>query len=171
MRAFLAIPVAGTEALLDELRGAARDVRWVRAEGMHLTLHFWASLDESDVQRVVGAAAAPVRAAASYRAQLGGLGSFPGVLWLGMSQGAAETVALQRDVERALAAAGFEVERRSFHPHVTVGRVRGRLRSLPRVEVALPPFTVEHVHLYRSHPGPGGSRYEVIETLPLSASR
>lgn len=171
MRAFLAIPAPPAEALLDELRGAIPDVRWVRAGGLHLTLHFWASLADADVQRVVDAAAEPVRGATPYRAQLGGLGTFPGVLWLGLAQGEVETAALQGGVERSLSAAGFETERRAFHPHVTVGRPRGRLRDVPRVEVALPAFTVQHVHLYRSHPGPGGTRYEVLATLPLSASR
>jgi 2'-5' RNA ligase len=93
------------------------------------------------------------------------------VLWLGMQRGAAETAALQRAVDEALAAAGFGPEPRAFHPHVTVGRPRARLRHVPHVDVELPPFIVERVHLYRSHPGAGGSRYEVLETLPLSASR
>ncbi len=187
MRAFLAVPVtppaleAGA-ALLDDLRRAVPGVRWVRPEGLHLTLHFWASLPEDDAARVVDAARAAVHATPPYPAALGGLGAFPRdgderVLWLGMAEGTAATAALQEAVESALGAAGFEPEPRRFHPHVTLGRPRTRLDAAARArwrsvaDAALPPFTVDAVLLYRSHPGPGGSRYEVLERLPLSASR
>jgi 2'-5' RNA ligase len=177
VRAFLAVPVPGAEALLDDLRGRIAGVRWVRPEGLHVTLHFWASLPEDDVRRVADAAREPVLRTPPFDAALGGLGTFPErgdarVLWLGLSHGAAQVVALQRSVESALAAAGFEREPRAFHPHVTLGRPRTRLDGAwRRADVALPPFTVRDVVLYRSHPGAGGSRYEVLERLPLSASR
>lgn len=187
MRAFLAVPVtppaleAGT-ALLDELRRAIPAVRWVRPEGLHLTLHFWPSLGEDEVARVVGAAREAVQGAPRYEARLGGLGAFPRdgderVLWLGMSEGQAETAALHEAVEGALEVAGFECEARGFHPHVTLGRPRGRLdaasrrRWKERGEVALPPFAVREVLLYRSHPGQGGSRYEVLDRLALREGR
>ena len=185
MRAFLAIPVtspaleAGTELLAD-LHAAIRAVRWVRPEGLHLTLHFWPALDDCDVLRVVEAAREPVLRRARYAMTLGGLGAFPHdgderVLWLGMGSGEAQTVALQGDVETALDRAGFPREPRAYHPHVTLGRPRARLDSAARArwrgfaDLALPPCTVEEVRLYRSHPGAGGSRYEVLERLQLAA--
>jgi 2'-5' RNA ligase len=186
LRAFLALPVtspaleAGTR-LLDELRASLPEVRWVRPEGLHLTLHFWPDLREDRVTRLLDAASAPLRNAAPFDMALGGLGAFPRdgderVLWMGMRQGEAQAVALQDDVEQALDAAGFPGEQRAFHPHVTLGRPRQRLDGDARrrwrafAEAALPPCAVRDVVLYRSHPGPGGSRYEVLQRLPLSVS-
>jgi RNA 2',3'-cyclic 3'-phosphodiesterase len=187
VRAFLAIPVtspaleAGT-ALLDELRRSVGEVRWVRPEGLHLTLHFWANLHEDNVARVLQAAAAALDGTAPYPAELAGLGAFPRdgderVLWLGMREGQQRTVALQGAVERALESAGFPMEQRAFHAHVTLGRPRQRLDADARrrwrgfAGTVLPPCAVREVLLYRSQPGPGGSRYEVLARLPLSASR
>lgn len=187
MRAFLAIPVVrpaldtGT-ALLGELREALPEVRWVRPEGLHLTLHFWPNLHEDNAARVLHAASVPLQRIAPYIAEFGGLGAFPRdgderVLWLGMRGGLAQSVALQNDVEGALDAAGFPREQRAFHPHVTLGRPRQRLDADARrrwrgfAGAALPPCSVGEVLLYRSHPGAGGSRYEVLDRLPLSASR
>ncbi len=186
LRAFLALPVsspaleAGTR-LLDELRASLPEVRWVRPEGLHLTLHFWPDLREDRVTRLLDAASAPLRNAAPFEMALGGLGAFPRdgderVLWMGMRQGEAQAVALQDRVEQALDAAGFPREQRAFHPHVTLGRPRQRLDDDVRrrwrafAEAALPPCAVHDVVLYRSHPGPGGSRYEVLQRLPLSVS-
>jgi 2'-5' RNA ligase len=70
---------------------------------------------------------------------------------------------------------GFLVEQRAFTPHVTLGRPRTRLDAAARrrwqgfAGETLPAFAVEEVRLYRSHPGPGGSRYEVLARLPLGA--
>jgi len=183
VRAFLAIPVtppalAEGALLLDRLRSALPDVRWVRTEGLHLTLHFFATLGDGEVDTVARAAGDAAAQASPFAAQLGGLGCFPRdgderVLWIGMLAGAGETAAVQAHVERNLEAAGFAREARAFAPHVTLGRPRARFTEAQRrrwselAAAALPPFTAETVRLYRSHPGPGGSRYEVLATVPL----
>ncbi len=186
MRAFFAIPVAPPALdegvhLLDALRAALPEVRWVRPEGLHLTLHFFEHLEEDVVDIVVDAVRTAVQGAECYTAQLAGLGCFPRegderVLWIGMSQGAAESAALQQRVAAALQAVGYEPERRDFTPHVTLGRPRQRFDSAGRrrwqrfADSALAPFAVEELVLYRSQPGPGGSRYQALARLPLAAS-
>jgi 2'-5' RNA ligase len=187
VRAFLAIPVQppaldGAVQLLGRLRSGFDDVRWVRDEGLHVTLHFFASLPEDDVPRVTGAVRDAVATAQPFTAQLGGLGVFPRegderVLWIGMRDGVEQTAALRENVDAALEAAGFPGEHRPFRPHVTLGRPRRRFtaaecdrwRSLAAT-VDLPPFRAGEVSLFRSQPSPGGSRYQVLERLPLGVS-
>jgi 2'-5' RNA ligase len=77
-----------------------------------------------------------------------------------------DLVSLQADLVAGLASAiGFEAERRSFAPHVTVGRVRrgtpiDTRRALdPAPELAFAPAALT---LYRSHTGAGGARYEPL---------
>ena len=186
MRCFLAVPVEGTAldagvALLDRLRAALPRVRWVRTEGLHLTLHFFASLAGEEVPRVLAAAADATAGVTPFTLTLDGLGCFPRdgderVLWIGARDGAAETVALQRRVEDALGTAGFQREERAFAPHVTLGRPRQRFDAPDRTrwqrfaDETLPGFGVHEVLLYRSHPGPQGSRYEVIGRVSLDAA-
>ena len=63
---------------------------------------------------------------------------------------------------RPPAALGEELER-PFWPHVTLIRVRkGRRPEAPRPPGDLAPFTPPALTLYRSHPGPKGSRYEAL---------
>lgn len=187
VRAFLAVPVMppalddGVQ-LLDRLRSALPEVRWVRSEGLHLTLHFFASLRDDDVAAVLDAARAATTGHTASTAQLGGLGCFPRdgderVLWIGMLEGADHLTALHRDVETHLAVRGFATEDRAFTPHVTLGRPRQRFSDAQRRpwqdlrDTELRPSTVDRVSLYRSHPGPGGSRYEVLaDVLLLSAA-
>ena len=183
VRAFLAIPVTSPareagSALLEELRAALPEVRWVRPEGLHLTLHFWPDLREERIPGLLDATQGPVGQAAPFAIVLGGLGAFPGggderVLWLGMQTGETLAVALQAEVERALDTAGFPREQRAYHPHLTLGRPRQRLDDDARrrwrsfAGASLGASEAREVLLYRSHPGPGGSRYEVLARLPL----
>lgn len=183
VRAFLAIPVTPPAfdegvRLLDRLRGALPEVRWVRGKGLHLTLHFFEDLSDDLAGTVVEAARTASRDVGAYQAQLGGLGCFPRqgderVLWIGMQQGHDETASLQGNVEDALHAAGLAREQRPFRAHVTLGRPRRRFDTATRrcwqrfAEESLPPFTVAAVQLYRSHLGAGGSRYEVLDSAPL----
>src|SRR5439155_1359952 len=81
---------------------------------------------------VAGVGAAIERIAgeiAPFPVTLGGVGGFPGpgaprVVWVGVTEGAADLVALHARVEAALALVGIAPEGRAFHPHVTLGRAR-----------------------------------------------
>ena len=76
---------------------------------------------------------------------------------------------LQATVAADMARCGFppkDPEPRPYHPHVTLARYHGPLR-LTKSEQALPlfpqlSFTDDTVNLYRSHPGPTGSTYEIL---------
>jgi 2'-5' RNA ligase len=73
-------------------------------------------------------------------------------------------------VERLTGAALYEPERRTFRPHLTVARVRGkanvRLGALP--DPPDEPLRPAGVVLYRSDLSPGGARYTPLIRAPLA---
>jgi 2'-5' RNA ligase len=79
--------------------------------------------------------------------------------------------ALQARLSAALAAAGlYTPEKRAFHPHATVARLRPRAR--PRdPDGTLEPvaFHPDAVTLYVSRLHPSGARYEPLAQAPLAA--
>ena len=102
-----------------------------------------------------------------------------GPLWLSPRRPHVLTVALE-DPSEGLAriqaavldamvrSAEHEAEGRAFRPHVTVARVRGRLRPF---ELPAPPVLAFHppaVTLYRSVLGSGPATYEPVTSVPLS---
>jgi 2'-5' RNA ligase len=93
----------------------------------------------------------------------------PHVLTVGLDDPSGELATIQASVLDALVRhAGHEADRRSFRPHVTVARVRGRLRPF---ELPSPPtleFRPPAVTLYRSVLGRGPATYEVVASVPLS---
>ena len=110
---------------------APRSVRWVRPEGIHLTLKF---LGDTPLDRIEAVKDAVSRAADSVRPftfAVGGLGCFPNtrrprVVWVGLQEVTGNLSQLKRAVETEVAPLGFPTEKRAFHPHLTLGRVNRR---------------------------------------------
>jgi 2'-5' RNA ligase len=106
-----------------------------------------------------------------------GLGAFPKpnrarVMWIGTGRGARELGDIAALVEDAVVVAGFEPERRQFRSHLTVSRLRPEqdvqsfVDVVPAADVRMP---VREIAVIRSHLGPEGARYEVLDRLPLKS--
>ena len=82
MRAFLALPipadiVAYLKEVIGRLERRTEGVRWVRDEGIHITVKFLGEIEEAMAERM-RSALAPIGAAfGPFRARLGGLDAFP----------------------------------------------------------------------------------------------
>lgn len=179
VRTFVALELdTAMRARLVELIGTLRDgitgIRWVRPEGLHLTLRFL-GYGSADTLEALGptlrqeAGKCPAGAA-----EVSGLGTFPEkgrarVLWIGISVPEA-VLRLQKACERAAVAAGFEPEPRPFRPHLTLGRWKD-----PAPRPALPPAdlgrtALDTLVLYRSQPASTGSLYTPLNRFPLAGA-
>ena len=167
VRTFIAVELPGAvrEILFGvarRLRGQVGGVRWVRPEGIHLTLKFLGDVEAERIPDVVSAAQAVAREVAAHTLRTTQLGGFPSrgrarVLRVGL-EGDVEALAdLQGRMDGALVGLGFEKERRGFSPHLTLGRARKQPVSLP--EDVLDPeavsFRVERVTVMKSDLQPG----------------
>ena len=135
VRSFIAVelPSAARDAVervMRDLRATAGDgVRWVRPEGIHLTLKFLGDIDVDSVPAISTALDRCAAFAAPFDLIVEGVGVFPNarrprVVWVGLGRALESLQGLQQSVERELEALGFARERRAFTPHLTLGRVR-----------------------------------------------
>lgn len=166
---------------IEELKVYRADVGWVRPENLHLTLRFLGEQGERELERAREALGEAAAQASPFAVGLKGLGAFPlrgrpRVVWVGVAEGADRLVGLQAAVEAALAVRGFHPEERPFHPHLTIGRVRGS-RGVEALSAALGEeqvfgeAEVTALHLMRSDLHPTGARYSVLGGFPLGAER
>lgn len=179
MRAFLAVvpppaALAPLVAAVDALRGPG--ATWVPPERLHVTLAFLGEVPDAVAARVGERVGTAVRDVAPFSVAVAGGGAFPRparprVLWAGVTGDTGALAALARVTRREARAAGADVERAAFVPHVTVARVRARdydgtaaVRALDGV--AGEPWPVTEVVLMRSVLGPRPS-YEQVVSLPL----
>lgn len=178
-RLFLALPLpepvrVTIEALIDpELPG----VSWTRPEQLHLTLRFLGDVAADAIAPLIERLAT-VRVA-PFLLPIEGTGAFPPkrdphVLWVGLGRADPRLLQLRQRVDDAILAAGVPVDLRTFHPHVTVGRVSARgavsatrwLRS--HAGFAAPLFQVEAFDLFASELLPTGARHTLKQRFPLA---
>lgn len=187
MRAFIAISLP--DSVLQEiaeaqerLRGSGLNIRWVRKEGIHLTLKFLGEIDWGDVERIHSAMDLSSKAFSPLTLRGDGIGVFPDlkrprVVWVGVSGDVQAAQALQGDLEFRLDNIGFPKENRPFKCHLTMGRVKGRLDH-DKLIAALEglkgfqtvPFTAESVILFQSDLRPQGAIYSRLAEVRMGES-
>lgn len=189
-RLFIAVPLppeATSEiaALVARVRaegvpGGGRDVRWVRLDGLHLTLRFLGPTLDDRLVPAVEAVRAAAGSAASFDASIGGAGAFPSAnrpraLWLGLRMGEPELADLALTVDRALRAAGWELEAKTYVAHLTLARADGitagsaiGARLVTEAAGMDLRFRVAQIGLFESLTGGGPARYEPLEMVDLS---
>ena len=191
-RLFVAVPLPDDAAeavrsVVDEVRAeplpaGARDVRWVRLDGLHFTLRFLGPTREDRIEPTAAAVRTVAAAAAGpFDLELGGAGTFPAqgrprALWIGIAEGADRLGRLATELDAALVAAGWPSEPRPFRPHLTLARsdgvaagtlVAGRLANVmgDRRIVA----RVDRLGLFESVTGGGPARYVPVTSEPMAA--
>jgi 2'-5' RNA ligase len=171
---------------IDALKRAGIDenVRWVRPEGIHVTLKFLDAVEPARVEAINTALRVGAQHAKPFELSPLALGSFGGrrnlrVVWVGVGGDTEALSALAADVERALVPLGFPTESRAFNPHLTLARVRDEAAPADRERIAamlqrvnVPAFTsfhVKHLSLMQSTLGRGGATYRALSTFSLGA--
>jgi RNA 2',3'-cyclic 3'-phosphodiesterase len=169
--------VDGVRAL--ELPSGARDVRWVRMEGLHLTLRFLGPTPDARIEPTRVAVASAVTDAEPIEAELGGVGTFPPgprprTLWIGLTRGTEAITALAERVDAELVTAGWPSDPRPIRPHLTLARSDG-VHVAPLVAERLAaalgerriPLRLDTIGLYESVTGEGRARYLALERTRL----
>jgi 2'-5' RNA ligase len=154
------------------LRAVAPGVRasWDREEKLHLTLKFFGDTAEDRIQQLKDALERAASQLNSFELAIRGTGAFPPsglprVLWLGVTDSSGSLSEFHRRIEDECERQGFTRERKRFHPHLTIARLRSpegarRIASLHKsMEFETVAFTVTEIVLIKSELSPQGSRY------------
>jgi 2'-5' RNA ligase len=184
MRTFIAIDLdreikERLTSLIQELDKVSKKIKWVRKEGMHLTLKFLGEIEEKKIPEVESILKDISSTSPPFLLSLKGTGTFPRgrktprVLWVGIeeSQGLKD---LQSKLEEELEKRGFPREKREFHPHLTLGRVRrhsylgGILSSLENnKEYDFGEMEVKKISFFQSVLKPTGAEYKILLEFDL----
>ena len=179
IRLFVGIPLpANVRTLLSNLGATIPGARPVPAEQIHLTLRFIGETETGhflDIkERLEELESRPLTTG------IRGVGHFPPrgkprVVWAGL-ESAGDIIILRNRINYLLKLGGVEPERRKFHPHVTMARLKDshpeRLAAFLQTNALLqsPPFVVDQIILYSSRLLPDGAVHYVEAAYPLAAA-
>jgi 2'-5' RNA ligase len=194
-RLFVAVPVEGSvRAAVGELMArlagpdasieerSAGQPRWVRVEGLHLTLRFLGATPDVRQAELAAAIEAAALGEPAFTVALSGGGAFPNeryprVLWLAIAEGAPQLQSLALRLNTELARLGWTSDDRPFQAHLTLARTDGvpgaddAARRLIRASSDLRlAWKADRLVLYKSVLGRGPTWYEVVAEAQLATS-
>jgi 2'-5' RNA ligase len=164
------------ETLARRATAASVPIRWLAPATYHVTLKFLGWARPEVVPAVVDAVRAATASVAPFSFATARLGAFPSrekasVVWAGAEASALGRLATA--LEDACAPLGFAREKRPFHGHVTLGRLREpRTVSdvlLPFAEQVFSETRVQVVTIYESLTKSTGSEYLSVAKIELEA--
>jgi len=179
-RIFLALRLdEQTRMLLSGLGSQVEGAKLVADEQRHLTIRFIGEVEGTtllDIKEHLKELSAP-----PVSLSINGVGHFPPrgkprVLWTGVET-SAELMVLRNRVNHILRCCGTPADKRKFHPHITLARLKNS--SPHRVaqflsqnsRLKLPTFTVHKVTLFSSILSAKGAKHFVEEEYPLLPNR
>jgi 2'-5' RNA ligase len=199
MRAFIAItPDDRTLTAIVEVQQHCRAavetitpaprVNWARRDALHLTVRFFAEIEDDLAMALCDGVATQMPDEASIDIPMARVGGFPRlaaprVLWIGPPDGWMDSPEgtrlnrIARAIDRACDSLGLPAEDRRWSPHITLARVKDGERSVGNgVRQMEPPSSglplhADRVSFYKSDLGPAGVRHTVLWTVPVSTSR
>ncbi|MHC1624900.1 MAG: RNA 2',3'-cyclic phosphodiesterase [Methermicoccaceae archaeon] len=142
----------------------------------HMTLKFLGEVPDRQIDEVIDALRSVKLP--PFNAVVKGVGTFPSkknirVLWVGCT---GEFFSLAKQVEDTLEVVGFSRERKAFHPHITIARVKHpehgiveniRAFLIDNDKAIFGEFVVNSFELVKSTLTPSGPVYETVERFEL----
>jgi 2'-5' RNA ligase len=187
IRAFVGIRIdpnmaQGIAEVQSQLKGSLSGIRWVGNDKLHLTLKFLGEVQEDKVEPIIETLEGALRDISQFSIFGRGIGVFPDIrrariLWVGLE--AKPLASIATGVESVLEPIGFPRERRSFKPHLTIGRWRNFDGSSDRLKQEIERFKnydfgearVEEVVLFQSVLKPEGAVYSPLKVFALKHQR
>lgn len=185
IRSFIAIEISddvrrALDNFIRELKSGGNNVKWVRVEGIHLTLKFLGNIPGSMISEIKDAMERAIDKEEPFDIQVEGSGAFPNlrkprVFWAGIKEETGRLADLAQRLQDELKSLGFEPENRAFRPHLTVGRVRqgekaagaaGKISEMK--DKSFGTFRADKLILFKSDLKPGGAVYTRMEEIPFN---
>lgn len=183
LRLFIAVEIppdirSSMQGIISMLKQEHADVCWETWEKLHMTLKFLGKTEDRLVPALVESLETQVAEVSGFSLRYAGLGCFPHtreprIIWVGADSAGGSLQCLAAAIDGATSALGFPAETRTFHAHVTIGRVKtqrgmkGLLRKMESITFESQPTTISDVALVKSDLTPNGSVYTILQRIPL----
>ena len=159
------------------------DLAWVKSDNIHLTMVFMGNIPEGKIQSIGETAKKVCTRFEPFDVSPGGLGFFgsrrhPRVLWMGLNSDVRRMGRFREALQKNLKPFGIKPERRSFKPHLTLGRFKKGARPWPHLDNMISEYanlrgracSLENLVLFKSDLTPGGAVYTKLDVWPLGGA-
>ncbi len=184
-RLFVAVEIP--DNLKSELKNVQKELmksdfpmRWIDVSNIHLTLKFLGNTDEKDIIEVDKVLMSACSDYVPFSLEISGLGAFPNlskpnVIWAGVNCLRTPLMDFQKFIESELTKKGFLSEKRSYFPHLSLGRRVGKSDNVYLMQKLIDQYanrklgimSVRSVVLFESVLQKSGARYFKLASYRL----
>lgn len=178
MRVFLALPLSEEsktvlESINKNIKKLYSELKFVNAENMHMTLHFFGELPDHKVEQLKTVLENPLLKIPVIRVEYGSIGFFPSsgkprVIYINIKEGGDFISQYQNELESILGEAGFKRDEKAFIPHMTLARNKYMyIDRFKLKELAVPDdkYFIDRLTLYESILHKNGPEYIALKTV------
>ena len=180
-RGFISIDIDIPSKIIEiekEIEKTGGNVKLVEPKNMHLTLKFLGNTNEEMINEIENMIKESIKDVKPFKIQIKGTGVFPNekyikIIWLGIKNGEQITQIAEK-IDEQVSKLGFKKEKRSFSPHLTIGRVRNAknkdkiLRIIEKYkDLLFAEKIVDTIKLKKSELTPKGSIYTTIKEIKM----
>jgi 2'-5' RNA ligase len=161
-----------------ELKKSNAEVKWEDENKFHVTVKFLGDIEENTLPSVITKIESIVHTHSRFDVYYKGIGSFPNnknprVIWIGCGNNDGRLELFKTSLDVGLLSFGFEEEKRKFHPHITLGRVKS-LKGVKNLTPMLEKLTfdshvtkINEILVMKSILRPEGSEYSLLKAIKL----
>ena len=168
------------DTIKQDIRG--HEVKWVNINNIHLTIKFLGEAEWETIQKIGDNFEQKPNEFPSPNLIISKIGMFPNkyqpkILWVGCSK-PAELVNIYTAFNKICAPLNFPIEKRSFSPHLTIGRVKPNpsLNTVHNIQsgffkyesIEFGNFTANQVIIFHSDLKPSGPVYSPVRIIHLN---
>lgn len=184
MRTFVAIELESEvknnlSEFIKKLQSHDPNIRWIKDQGMHLTLKFIGEITEKKASDIRSILMDLSLRHGRFPLKLVGTGTFPPrsrhprIIWVGIAKNQ-KLISVQNEIESLLEKVSISREKRKYHPHLTLGRIKSNHNIAPVLEelaenkdTEFGTIEVEEITFFKSTLKPTGAEYDALSKIQL----
>ena len=188
IRSFLAFELPpDIKRVISEVSRAGKELplglAWVKSGNNHLTMVFMGNVPEDKIQPIGETVKKVCARFDPFDVSPGGLGFFgnrrhPRVLWMGLNGDVRRMGRFRDAIQKSLKPFGIKTERRTFRPHLTLGRFKKGARPWPHLDHMISEYadlksqtcSLRELVLFKSDLTSGGAVYTKLDAWALRGS-
>ena len=181
LRTFISVPVPNSvknvkQMLTSTCEDEKVDIRWVKHNNLHITLHFLGYTPEKEIPQLKRMLSKIIKSQKAFDLTISKTGKFPdndkpSVLYLGLEGNLKPLNELVNDIKKNISSIGYNKDLKEFTPHVTVGKINYPQKFNPDLSTFLNSsydkikFTVDKIQFVSSESLPEGVVYSILNNF------
>jgi RNA 2',3'-cyclic 3'-phosphodiesterase len=146
-------------------------IKWTKPENLHITMRFLGNITEVQCTNIINDTIASIHDIQTFELNLNAILFFPTPRHPRIIALKAEPITpfilLNKILDDSAIKNDLPADKRAFIPHLTIGRIKTKLATIPSITNIAIKTTATNIKLYRSDPSETGSVYTPIVCIPF----